>query len=335
VAWVDQYPASLRKRYHPWPNRSRSCSRPARSGQPGRPPTSSSWSWLITGASGGCARPWMTWRAGGGDSVWMLSHSWLRLASLLAVHTRAEEEICYLPATRGRPDRAEHLRVAVADHDDLREAIAEASLCHPGSASWWRAVRVILDSHASHFDREERGLLAGGAAGLSASVRIDRRSWPGSRVESDSPGSAIRRTPAAPCPGMGRACRRPTPERRCPGRPRAAAAASRSGRRARPAAGGVVEPGICPAGGGLPAGDVGALAARLFPPAAGLAAVAVLLVPVVPFRWSAPAGLIAELVRRTRTCGGRRPARPGRRRGRAGVPGGLWSAAARPGRRWR
>ena len=114
----------------------------------------------------------------GNDSVWMLSHSWLRLASLLEVHTRAEEEICYLPATRGHPDRTGHLRVAVADHGDLREAIAEASLCQPGSASWWRAVRVILDSHAGHFDREERGLLAGGVAGLSACHRRELgRQW--------------------------------------------------------------------------------------------------------------------------------------------------------------
>jgi hypothetical protein len=49
---------------------------------------------------------------------------------------------------------------AIADHDDIREALGEASVHHVGSALWWRAVRAALAVSADHVDREERGVLA-------------------------------------------------------------------------------------------------------------------------------------------------------------------------------
>lgn len=113
-----------------------------------------------------------------GDSGSMLGHAWLRLASLLEVHTRAEEEICYLPMSGCGPHAAEDRRAAIADHDDIREAIREASLHPPGSAPWWRAVRAALALTAGHLDREERGLLADGLAGLTMTKRrVLGRQW--------------------------------------------------------------------------------------------------------------------------------------------------------------
>jgi Hemerythrin HHE cation binding domain len=114
----------------------------------------------------------------GGDSGWMLAHAWQRLASLLEAHTQAEEEICYLPMSGGRPHAAEGRRLATADHDDMREAIKEASLHRSGSAPWWRAVRAVLAVTADHLDREEHGLLADGLTGLTMAQRRELgRQW--------------------------------------------------------------------------------------------------------------------------------------------------------------
>ena len=114
----------------------------------------------------------------GGDSGWMLAHAWLRLASLLEAHTRAEEEICYLPMSGCRPHAAEDRRAAIADHDDMRGAIKEASLHRSGSAPWWRAVRAALAVTADHLDREEHGLLANGVTGLTMAQRRELgRQW--------------------------------------------------------------------------------------------------------------------------------------------------------------
>lgn len=104
-----------------------------------------------------------------GDPGWMLAHAWQRLAGLLEAHTRAEEEICYLPMFGCHPNVAERRREAIADHDDIRETISEASLHCPGSALWWRAVRAVLATTADHLDREERGPLA--EVGLTISRR--------------------------------------------------------------------------------------------------------------------------------------------------------------------
>ena len=114
----------------------------------------------------------------GGDSGWMLAQAWLRLASLLEAHTRAEEEICYLPMSGCRPHAAEDRRAAIGDHEDIREAIKEASLHGPGSDPWWRAVRAVLAVNADHLDREEHGLLANGLTGLTMTQRRELgRQW--------------------------------------------------------------------------------------------------------------------------------------------------------------
>ena len=113
-----------------------------------------------------------------GNSGVMLGHAWHRLAGLLEAHARAEEEICYLPMFGCHPQAAAARREAFDDHDDIREAISEASLHRPGSARWWRAVRAVLAASAGHLDREERILLASGLTGLTMSRRRELgRQW--------------------------------------------------------------------------------------------------------------------------------------------------------------
>jgi hypothetical protein len=87
---------------------------------------------------------------------WMLAHVWQRLADLLEVHETAEEEVCFLSLFGSGPRAAELMHRAVADHDDIREALKEASLQQAGSALWWRAVTAVLSCNAEHLEREER-----------------------------------------------------------------------------------------------------------------------------------------------------------------------------------
>lgn len=113
-----------------------------------------------------------------GDSGRTLLLAWQRLAGLLEAHTRAEEEICYLPMFGHRSQAAEDRRTAIDDHDDIREALSEAALQPPGSALWWRAVRWALAVSADHFNREEHGLLAESLTRLNMSRRRELgRQW--------------------------------------------------------------------------------------------------------------------------------------------------------------
>lgn len=91
---------------------------------------------------------------------WILSHTWQRFTGLLVAHFEAEEEICYLPMFGPGPQAAGRRRDAVADHDDIRETIREASLHRAGSARWPRAAVAVLARSAEHLDREECGVLA-------------------------------------------------------------------------------------------------------------------------------------------------------------------------------
>lgn len=102
---------------------------------------------------------------------WILPHAWQRFTGLLVAHFEAEEEICYLPMFGPGPQAAGRRREATADHDDIREAVREASLHRVGSARWWRAARAVLAASAEHLDREECGVLAGCLPRLTMSQR--------------------------------------------------------------------------------------------------------------------------------------------------------------------
>jgi Hemerythrin HHE cation binding domain len=67
----------------------------------------------------------------------MLREAWDRAAVLLEADCDAEEEICYPVLYRAAADAA-LIGEARADHDDIREAIAETRLAEAGSPAWWR-----------------------------------------------------------------------------------------------------------------------------------------------------------------------------------------------------
>lgn len=109
---------------------------------------------------------------------WMLAPAWERLAGLLEEHTRAEDEICRLPMFRCLPRASGSRREAIGDHDDIREAISEASLQPAASVPWRRAVRAVVTTSTNHIDWEEREVLAQSRLRLTLARRRELgRQW--------------------------------------------------------------------------------------------------------------------------------------------------------------
>jgi Hemerythrin HHE cation binding domain len=128
-----------------------------------------------------------------------LAQLWDRLAELTEAYADTEEEICY-PVVFGRGPRVAALvNAAIADHDDIRAAVAEARLAELGSACWWRAVAGARRACAGHFASEEQALLAEVCAGLNHEAdKVLVRQW--RRFAAARAGDA---TPMRPQTGMG------------------------------------------------------------------------------------------------------------------------------------
>ena len=122
-------------------------------------------------------------RPGGHSGLdWLLGHVWQRLADLLVAHTQAEEQTCY--ASLPGADRRAALRAGgrmrdpIADHEDIRKIIAEASLHPVGSAAWWHAVSTVIEVSTEHHEREERDILPRYVKSLGLSRRKELgRQW--------------------------------------------------------------------------------------------------------------------------------------------------------------
>lgn len=80
---------------------------------------------------------------------------WEQLADFLEVHAAAEEEVFY-PALleHGDPDR-EETKDAIMDHNEIRDAIAEAAEHPAGSDAWWKAVGEARTANTDHMGEEE------------------------------------------------------------------------------------------------------------------------------------------------------------------------------------
>jgi hypothetical protein len=109
---------------------------------------------------------------------WVLAPVWRRLAGLLELHADAGEEICYLALFGPGQDAAAQMQDAIADHDDIREAVAEARLHPAGSAAWWRAVTAAQQASSDHIARQERGVLAAFGRRAAPALRTElARQW--------------------------------------------------------------------------------------------------------------------------------------------------------------
>jgi hypothetical protein len=92
----------------------------------------------------------------------VLSALWGRLASFLELHAAAEEEIFSpallqvgLAARRASGVEAETLD-AIADHNDIRDAVAEVARHQVGTDAWYEAVAAANLANGDHMAEEER-----------------------------------------------------------------------------------------------------------------------------------------------------------------------------------
>jgi Hemerythrin HHE cation binding domain len=95
-----------------------------------------------------------------------LSALWRRLATFLEVHAAAEEIHVYprlLELGRGAPGETspeDETKDAIKDHNEIRDAVAEAGRHEVGSEPWWAAVRAAREANDDHMAEEERDDLA-------------------------------------------------------------------------------------------------------------------------------------------------------------------------------
>ena len=84
---------------------------------------------------------------------------WRRLARLVDLHTQAEQEIFYPAVARVTAGTGADLTDALADQNDLREAVQEASFHPAGSAPWWPLATAVRGIASRHIARGEGRLL--------------------------------------------------------------------------------------------------------------------------------------------------------------------------------
>jgi hypothetical protein len=91
-----------------------------------------------------------------------LSAVWTRLAAFLEVHAEAEEELFYPALLRvgtgaGGVDTPEAETMdAIADHNNIRAAVAAVAGHELGSDDWYDAVATANEANSDHIAEEER-----------------------------------------------------------------------------------------------------------------------------------------------------------------------------------
>ena len=91
-----------------------------------------------------------------------LASVWRRLSTFLEVHAEAEEQIFYPALLRrgkgpdGESDAKDETLDAIKDHNEIRDAVAEAGRQRVGSDAWWKAVVAANKANSDHMGEEER-----------------------------------------------------------------------------------------------------------------------------------------------------------------------------------
>ncbi len=91
-----------------------------------------------------------------------LAAVWERITIMLEVHAKAEELFFYprlLEVGTGGGDAdsaADETEDAIKDHNEIRDAIAEAAHCAVGSDDWWKGVAKTDEANSDHMGEEER-----------------------------------------------------------------------------------------------------------------------------------------------------------------------------------
>ncbi len=96
------------------------------------------------------------------DDGEQLAAVWARLAIFLEVHAEAEEKFFYPRLLKvgegagGQDSAASETKDAIKDHNEIRDAVAEAGRHAAGSDGWWKAVIDARTANGDHMAEEER-----------------------------------------------------------------------------------------------------------------------------------------------------------------------------------
>jgi hemerythrin HHE cation binding domain-containing protein len=90
-----------------------------------------------------------------------LTAVWERLAAFLEVHAAAEEELFYPELLRvgkgaGGVDPVAETEDAIADHNEIRDAVTAVAGHEVGSDGWYEAVAKANETNGDHMAEEER-----------------------------------------------------------------------------------------------------------------------------------------------------------------------------------
>ncbi len=108
-----------------------------------------------------------------------LSAIWTRLRTALEVHAEAEERLFYPHLLKigtgagGKDSAASEVEDVIKDHNEIRDAAAEAERNPVGSDGWWQAVARTREANDDHMAEEEREDLADFRAHAGWQLRHD------------------------------------------------------------------------------------------------------------------------------------------------------------------
>ncbi len=85
----------------------------------------------------------------------LLGLAWEQLASFLELHAAAEEAVFYPELLKKADSGGEETKDAIKDHNEIRDAVAEASHQQVGSDAWWKAVSNARSANTDHMGEEE------------------------------------------------------------------------------------------------------------------------------------------------------------------------------------
>ena len=102
-----------------------------------------------------------------------LTALWTQLATFLEAHAAAEELVFYPELLQIARDTKDETKDAIKDHNELRDAIADAAEQSVGSPAWWKAVNKARTENTEHMGEEEDGPLRDFRRGATLALRHD------------------------------------------------------------------------------------------------------------------------------------------------------------------
>jgi len=102
-----------------------------------------------------------------------LGDIWADLATFLEVHAAAEEAVFYPELLKLADADGAETKDAIGDHNDIRDAVAEAATHRVGTKAWWTAVGKARKANTEHMGEEEDEGLADFRKHASLEARND------------------------------------------------------------------------------------------------------------------------------------------------------------------